>query len=179
MNEVPNDQEVADESSLLQDVELVIEAFDQLGVGAIAVTFVQTLVAKLAQIRLARLAFWCRVFRVFRFAEFQLQIAALRDRERVCNRTRMLRKKSAHLRARFEIQLRRVTHAPLVMHHLPGADANHDIVRIVVRARKKMHIVRCDQAEPEFLRDSRERTIALLLRFNSMIVQFQKEIFRA
>ena len=132
MNEVPNDQEVADESSLLQDVELVIEAFDQLGVGAIAVAFVQTLVAKLTQIRLARFPFRCRVFRVLRFVEFQFQIAAFRNFERVRNRAQMIRKQRPHFRAGFEIQLRRVTHPPFVVHHFSGADADHDIVRLVM-----------------------------------------------
>src|SRR4029079_874675 len=90
----------------------------------------------------------------------------------------MIRKESAHFLDTLEIKLRHITHPLFVMHHLPGADADHDVVRFMMVALEKMHIVRRDQSEPEFLGDRRKNAIALSLRLEAVIVQLEKEIFR-
>ena len=91
----------------------------------------------------------------------------------------MIRKKSAHFLGAFEIKLRRVTHPPFVVHHFPGADADHDVVRFVMAALEKMHIVRRDQPEPKLARDRGQGAVAFPLRLEAVIVQLEEEIFRA
>ena len=63
MNEVPDDQEVADEPGLLEDADFVIEPLDQLRIrqGALPIAIAQTGGTKLAQIEFAGLAFGRRV----------------------------------------------------------------------------------------------------------------------
>ena len=75
MDEVPDDQKVTDEPGLLEHAQFVIEPLDQFRVGfrAVAKAIAQTLVTKLAQIRLARFAFRHRVFGIFRNAKLQGQ----------------------------------------------------------------------------------------------------------
>ena len=90
----------------------------------------------------------------------------------------MVREKRAHFIRRFEIEFRRVTHPPFVVHHLSRADADHDVVRVVMTPFQEMHVVRGDQTEAEFLRQRRQDGVALLLRFNPVIVQLEEEIFR-
>ena len=91
----------------------------------------------------------------------------------------MFRKERAHFFGAFEIKLRDVAHPLLVMHHLAGADADHDVVRFVMAALEKMHVVRRDQPEPKFLRDLRQDAVAFSLRLDAVIVQFEEEIFRS
>ena len=85
MDEVPNDQEIADEAGFLQDAEFLVQAGEQLRVRrrAIAEAFPHAGGAKLAQILFARLACGRFVFGEFGGSKFQLEIAALGDRDGV------------------------------------------------------------------------------------------------
>ena len=178
MNEIPDDENVTDEAGLLQNIDFIIEALDQLGIGsgAFAVALVQTFVTKFAQICFARFAFGRRILRIFRATEFQLEIAAIRNRDRVRNRLGKIRKQCAHFVRRFEIQLRHVTHATLVRDQLARADANHHVVRFVVPALEKMHVVRRHQADAKFLRQLRQHGVAFVLRFDAVIVHLEEKI---
>ena len=121
----------------------------------------QSFVAKFAQITFARLAFRRGILGIFRAPEFQFEIAALGNLQRVRDRLRMIREQSAHFVGRFEIKLGHVTHAPLVVHHLAGADADHHVVRLVMAAFEEMHVVRRDQSDAEFLRELRQDRLHL------------------
>ncbi len=90
----------------------------------------------------------------------------------------MIREERAHFRRTFEIKLRHIAHPFLVVHHLAGADADHDVVRFVMAALEKMDIVRRHQPEPKLVPDGRQDGIAFPLRFEAVIVQLEKEIFR-
>ena len=70
-------------------------------------------------------------------------------------------------------------HATLVLHHFPRADADHDVVRFVMTAFEKMHVIRGNEADAKFFRQLGQHGIAFVLRFNPVIVQLEKEIFRA
>ena len=91
----------------------------------------------------------------------------------------MFRKERAHFVGAFEIKFRNVAHPLFVMHHLAGADADHDVVRFVVAALEKMHVVCGDKSEPKFLRDLRQDAVAFSLRLDAVIVHLEKEIFRS
>ena len=63
------------------------------------------------------------------------------------------------------------------MDHFPGADADHDVVRFVMRAFEKMDVVSRNQSEPEFPRDRGQGRVALPLRLETVIVQLEEKIF--
>ena len=70
-------------------------------------------------------------------------------------------------------------HPLFVVHHLAGADADQDVVRVVMAALEEMHVVRRDQTEAEFLRELRQDAIAFALRLDAVVVQLEEEILRA
>jgi len=181
VDEIPNDQDVTDEARFLEHPELVIEALTKLTVdpGAVAVAFFQTFVTKAAQIIFARLSFRHRILRVFRFPELDREIATLTDRKRVRHRIGEILEQVAHFLRRFEIQLRFVVHAVLVLHHLAGADAKHHVVRVVIAPAQKMDVIRRNQTETELFRQLRQDPVAFVLLFHAVVVQFQEEILRA
>ena len=67
MNEIPDDQNITDESGLFDYVDFVVEPFDQfrIGAGPFAVTIVQPLITKLAQIRFAGFVLGRRILGIF------------------------------------------------------------------------------------------------------------------
>ena len=178
MNEVPDDQKIADESGALQNVDFVIETLDQFRIrsGALTVAIVQTFVAKLPQVRFARLPFRHRIFRIFRNAEFELEIDPVGDRDRVRDRLGMIREERPHFVSRFEVKLGRIPHPAFVVHHLAGAYTNHHIVRLVVAALEKMDVVRRDQSETEFFSKPGQHLVAFVLHLDAVIVHFEKKI---
>ena len=181
MDEVPNNEDVADETGLLENLDLTLQTLLNLVIAssALAVTLVQTFLAKFSQITLARFPFRHRILRIFRTAEFQIEMAAFADFERVRDCFRKIAEQFAHFLRRFEIKLRHVMHALLVLHHFAGADAKHHVVRLVIGSPQKMHVVRGDQADPQIFRELRQHTIASVLFLDSVIVQLDEEIFRA
>ena len=44
---------------------------------------------------------------------------------------------------------------------------------------QEMNVIRCDQTDAEIFRDLWQHTVALMLLFDSVIVHFDEEIFRA
>src|SRR5439155_18607874 len=68
MDEIPNDEQITDETGFLQHPKFVIEPFKQFRVSCctLAVAFAQALITKLAQITFARFSSWNRIFRIFR-----------------------------------------------------------------------------------------------------------------
>ena len=87
MDEIPNDEQITDETSFLEHAEFVIESLKQFSVGrcALAVAFAQALITKLAQITLARFSSGHRIFRIFRTPKLKIEMTTLADFERVHN----------------------------------------------------------------------------------------------
>ena len=92
MDEIPDDQNVADKAGFLENAQFIVEPLQKLIVdpGAVAVTLLQAFRAKLAKVTFARKSFRRRILRVFRVPEFDLQIAALRDLQSSRNRFRKI-----------------------------------------------------------------------------------------
>ena len=181
MNEVPNDQQIADETGFLEDAQLIIDSPDQLSIvgSAVAIPLAQALVTKLAQIFFPRFAGRSGVLRISRAAEFNVEVATLANVKRIINGLGKVAEQLAHFRWRFEIQLGHITHPSFVLHHFTRADAKHYIVRVVIAAPEKMHIVGRDQADAEVSGNLRQHLIALALLLNSVVVQFDEKIVRS
>ena len=139
----------------------------------------QTFVAKLAQIRFARLALRGGVLRIFRDTEFQFEINPIGNHQGVCDRLGVFRKQRPHFVGRLEVKFGRIPHSALVVHHLPGADANHHVMRLVVAALEKVDVVRGDETEAELLSEARQHLVTLLLHLDAVIVHLEEKILRA
>src|SRR5881396_4446440 len=110
MNEIPNNEQITDEPSSLENVELIIESLDQFCVyrRAFAVAFAQTLVTKFAQIAFTRFPSRRRILRILGTPKFKIDMATFANLQRVCNCFGKITKHLAHFARRFEIQLRHV-----------------------------------------------------------------------
>src|SRR5207244_11139426 len=179
MNEIPNNQNVTDESGFLEYAKFVVEPLLQLIIRfrSIAEALLQTLRAKLAQKSDARCPLWHGILGVFRFPEFDFQIAPLGNFQRICDRFRKIAKDFAHFVWGFEIELRLVTHTIFVLHHFPGADTKHYVVCVVLAASQEMDIVCGDESDAEIPGDSWEDAIALALPFHSLFGDFLVAFF--
>ena len=98
MNEIPNNEQIADEPSPLENAELIIEPLDQLWVARrpFAVALAQTLVTKFAQITFALLSSRHRIFRILGTAKFEIDMATFADFQGVCNGFGKIAKHLAH-----------------------------------------------------------------------------------
>src|SRR4029077_16386761 len=63
--------------------------------------------------------------------------------------------------------------------HFAGADTKHYVMRIVIAAPEKMHIVCGNQTEAEIFRELWQHRVAPFLFLHSVIVHFDEEILRA
>jgi hypothetical protein len=70
-------------------------------------------------------------------------------------------------------------HSAFVLHHFTCADAKHYVVRFVIAPAEKMHVIRRYQANAQVARHVHKCCVAFLLLLHPVIVQLQKEIFRA
>ncbi len=116
VDEVPDDQEVTDESGFFDHPHLEFQALLQFPVGPrpVAIPLPQPLLAKLPEVLLPRHPRRHGKSREFVAPQIQLQIAPLRDRRGVFQGIRESGKKALHLRGRFEVELRPVgLHLPV------------------------------------------------------------------
>ena len=63
-------------------------------------------------------------------------------------------------------------HPTLVVQHRSRTNANHDIMRFVVRALEEMNVICGDQRKTQFFRQHFELRVDELLRFETVIVHF-------
>src|SRR5215472_5027396 len=181
MNEIPNDQDVTNEPGFLEDAEFISESLAQLLVirCTLAVTLREAFIAKIAQVSFALLAGRHWIFRIFRTAKLDRDIAAFADRQGVVDRLWKSAKNLAHFGRRLEVELRRVTHPAFVLDPFAGADAKHHVMRVVVVAMQKMDVVRRDETEAEIFCDLWQDPVALSLHLDPMIMHLDEEILGA
>ena len=120
-----------------------------------------------------------RVVRVLRFAELDLEIAPLGDGQCIGDCLGIITEEFRHLRGRFEVKLRHVAHPFLIGHVRARADADEDIVRLVMPALEKVNVVRGDEPQAQFLRDLGQRTVCLDLRLDAVVLHLDEKVFRA
>ena len=70
-------------------------------------------------------------------------------------------------------------HSAFALHHFPGADAKHHVMRVMIVAAQEMNIVRRDQTDTEVLGDFRQHRVAPFLLLHPVIVELDEEILRA
>ena len=181
MDEIPNDEQITDETSFLEHTQFVIEPLEQFGVGCcpLTVAFAQALITEFAQITLARFSSRHRIFRIFRTAKLQIDTATLGDFERVRNRLGEIAEDFPHFGGRFKIQLRHIPHPVFILHHFAGTDAQHHVVRVVIASAQKMNVIRGNESDADVPSNRRQDTIAQALLFHAMIVHFHEKILRA
>ena len=117
--------------------------------------------------------------RVFWNAEFHFEIAAFGNAECVVAGLGKFRKEGAHFVGRFEIQLRAVAQAFFIDDIRVRADADEDIVGLVVGFLEEVDIVRRDEAEVERAGDFDEVGIDAALGVESELVEFDEVVFGA
>ena len=180
-DEIPDDQKIADEPGFLDHREFVVEALVQLGVGVHAPSeaLAQSFMAEVAQVLLAAARVGRVEIRVFRFAEFHLEITPFGDAQRVVTRLGKLGEECAHFLGGFEIQLGTVAHAFFIHHVRPRADADEHIVGLVVGLLKEVDIIRGNQSEIQIAGEFYQLGIDPALGIQSEIVDFDEIIFRA
>ena len=116
--------------------------------------------------------------RVFRFAEFHLEITPLGDAQRVVASLGKLGEEGAHLLGGFEIQLGTVAHAFFIHNVGSCADADEHIVGLVVGLLKEVDIIRGNQSEIQIAGEFYQLGIDPALGIQSEIVDFDEIIFR-
>src|SRR5206468_9178021 len=99
MNEIPNNEQIADEAGFFENAQLVIESSNQLRIArrAFAVALSQSVVTQLAQIFFARFPGRRRKLRIFGEPKLEIEVTALANFERVSNRFGKIAEQLAHL----------------------------------------------------------------------------------
>ena len=175
MNEVPDNEKVAGEAELLEDAQFVIKTFLQLR-RALAVAAAESLAAKFAQISLTGFALGRMKNRKARFAELHGHIAPLGNAGGIRQSVRMIREDFRHFCRGLQIKLGKITQPPLVGHVGPRADADHHVVRLVVRALEKVHIIGRRQSEPHIARPADKLRVGLALRIHPVVVDLDEKV---
>src|ERR1700746_4168322 len=67
----------------------------------------------------------------------------------------------------------------LVVNHSAGSNADHHIVRLVMRSLQKMDVVGRNKGNAKSLRHLDQGPVAQMLRFDPVIVQLEVEVFIA
>ena len=183
-DEVPDDQEVAEKTHLRHDLHLVVETGLQLlGMGTLTEPDFQSLAADALEIFLPRAAIRRVKLRVFfrgGGVQLDIDIHLVGDLQSAPQRLRHVFEELDHFLGRLEIDLLGILHPVLIEDHLAGADADHDIVRGVVGAVEKMHIIGRHRFDVILLRPFQQLDGALPLGLGhipvDVVVQFQVKI---
>ena len=134
MDEVPAHQEIIRKAHRRHDTELIVEPFGHVGGNGRPVAFLCSLICQVAQVLVRALeAFGQREGGQLRFPELNIHIGALRHPQRVVASVRVVGKKPAHLRRRFEVVLRTLEAETLgVVHARARLHAQQRVVRQMV-----------------------------------------------
>ena len=172
IDEVPNDQEVIHETHGRNNAKLIFHTLP-MRFGLVFISLLQSLIAQHVQIIIGCIALRDIVFRQFRHAELDLDVAPLGDLLRILQRLRHVRKQFAHLLFRFQVELTAlVTHPVGVRDLLTGLDAEQDVVRLRIVRVNVMHVVRAHQVDPEFLMQAHELLVHQTLLRDAVVLKF-------
>jgi hypothetical protein len=147
-----------------------------------AVAALQAVHGELAEVFVAIAAIGHRILRVAVDGgriEVDFDIAALGDLQRGIAGLRHLGKQRAHFLGGLEIDLRGVGHAVLVVDARAGADADHDVVGLVIVAVEEMHVVGGDGFEAVLFAPLDHLPGALALLASIVVLDFEVEILGA
>ena len=173
MHIIPYDQEVVDKAHLLYSSQLCIEPFRKL-LRDCPVLSLHALFAQLAQIFVVLLPVRDRVFREMQLAEFELDVAALRDLHRIVTGLRYRCEDVPHLLLALEIELVvRISHAVFIVYLGPCLDAQQHIVRLSILLLYVMDVVRRHERDARLLVQTLHQRQYPCLLFEPLILQFE------
>ena len=175
-DEIPHDQEVIHISHGPDGVQLIVEPFLQLLRHRIIETL-QSLTAELVQIFPCGIAFRHIEPGKFRHAEFNVDLAAVRDLLSIFQRLQRIGEQTAHLLFRFDVVLSAfIAHTVFIADLLARLDTEKDVVGIRIRFVSIVNIIGRHQFDARLLAHPHQLLVDQALFGNSMILQFQKEI---
>ena len=110
----------------------------------------------------------------------EVDVTALGNRHGVAQRLREVSEDRRHLLRRLQVELIAVVAQPLLVRHvLAGADAQQDVVRVVVRLPQVVHVVGADERQTEIPGDGRQAPVDHLLVVDALVLHLQEEVVRA
>ena len=176
VDEVPDDEEIARELHLDDDVELVLGALPDLGADD-GVAPPQALEGQVAHIFLGtRVVAGYLVVGEHRTRIGDLEIDHLRDAQSVFEGLGDLGEKRGHLVRALHVELWGVeAHPPRLVALAVGADAQEDVVGLGVGALQVVHVVGADEGQPRPLRHRDQGLVRDLLLGDAVILQLEIE----
>ena len=175
MNEIPHNQEVIDESHLLDHVQLVFQTL--LLVRRVAVMAVKPLHTQLVQVLLRRISLGHRVYRQVVFSEFKFYIALIRNDLCVFQHLRMIREQLPHLLLALEVKLLSLKpHAVGIVNAMTGLNAHQDVLQVGILSARIVRIVGEGNRNVQLLRQAEQLGIDILLLTQSVILYLEIEI---
>ncbi len=174
-DEVGHDQEVARVAHREDHAQLVVEARLELG-GDRAVAADEAGLALLAQPALDGLAVGHREMRDPQLAQGQLEVHHLGDAPGVEQRLALVREEAVHLGRGLEVEVRALeAHPVLRVEVAPGAHAQQDVVRLVLRLVHVVQVVGDDQRQAGLRGEPEELLVEPLLLRDPVVLQLQEE----
>ena len=184
---IPHDQNVLNESHLLDDAKLVfhilvdcITLFLRVGI-IVRIFFLESLVAQcLQKLIRRRIPFRHFVFRDLVITKFNRYMAAIRNLLRVVDRFLRIRKKRPHLVLALDIELPAfIAHTILIRNLLARLDTKQYIMRLHIIRIGIMHVIRTHKPDSCLLAHTYQLLVYDLLIRDSVVLQLQKEIVPA
>ena len=173
---IPHDQEIVHVAHLADRVELILQSLPERSV-VVRIALLHAVFAQLVEIGPGIIALRHLEVREFGDAEFDLDIAALRDAVGVVQRLLGIGKQGPHFHLAFDKKLpARIPHPVLVGELLACLYAQQDIVSFHVIGVGIVDVVGGDQRDPQTPAHGHQRHIHFLLVLISVVLQFQEEI---
>ena len=178
---VPDDQEVAGEAHLVDDVELEAQPLLGLGTPDLAVAAIETLAAEPLQVRAGRLARRHRKAREPGIAQRQLEAtAATGHLERGRQRLRIVGQRTQHLLGGLEVELLRVELEPLrVRQDVAGLDGQERLVGVGVGVAHVVDVAGRDERPSGLLAEPREVRVDPPLLLDPGVLQLEVDVLRS
>ena len=175
-NKVPHNQEIIHISHILNRIQLIGKTFFQF-LRHRLIAFLQTLKTQFVQILPRGISFRHVVPRQLSHTKFNLNIAAHSDLVGVFQCLQGIRKQLCHLLRRFyEILTSLIAHTIFICQFLSCLQTQQDIMRLHVIPIRIMHIIGGCHRDSRLFMQAHQLLIDHLLLWNTMILQFQKEI---
>ena len=179
-NEVGDDEEVAGESHLHDNPDLVLRLLADVIGNLALVSAVQADLDLLDQPRLLALALRDGKHRHEACAFVELDVAALGDEQRIAQCLRKLRPHGAHLGRGLQVEVAGIESESLrVVHRGAGADAQEDVVGIGIVSVHVVKIIRRDEGEIERAGNLQQVLAESLLDLQAMVHDLAEVIARA
>ncbi len=187
-HEVPDDQEIAlvvhaaDDADLERQAGLVVgHDSPQLAPcvhrAPVRQAFGETLAHHVLEVRVGRIAVGHGEVWQVRFALGQIHVAPLGDPHGVRERVRIVAEHPPHFVWCLQEELVAVVlQALFVADTLPRADAEQNVVRVLIRLTQVVHVVRAHKRHAEVARDGQQARVDLGLLRHALVLHLEEEV---